>query len=356
MKTLVLISQDEYDLISQRAETMNAQEKIHSLLEWNKHQKFYETDVVSSQFLFFGKEYSHYLVTLKSSNGKLYAGHGRSEDPYLALLKAFSEAFERAAMSFYFQTPIDPKYFIQLIYSSDISLAKSRLPIKFCPGKHMHNSNGWAVHSNPVEATDRALKEAIERHSLQLRYWTEGLSFLKPFKTHNFNGYQIELSATDSGIGRMQTMISSFRDSKHPGMLFGHSTFEGIEEDSWVHPTIEAYQIAEAIRHSSGSGVIENIFDEIQQSFWFEDRFVFPAKAGEDSLPKVQNLDFNLVVLDLKKMLNLPFNLYASWTFSDWIMPLYLESTLAHEDRSIFSEQFYYITGRRKDLYQTPFI
>ena len=355
MKILKLISPDEFSRGLNSGPIPSVKDRVSALTDWVRNQKFFDVNIVSSQFSFFEREYSHYLVTLKTLGGKEFTGHGRAEDPYLALLKGFSEAFERAAMSFYFQTTIKSDDFIQLKFSGTSAPKRSQFPVRFFPTARMRNSNGWAVHSDPLEAAKRGLYESLERHSLQLRYWDDGLTFLRPEKSLHFGDYRIELSSTEAGLGQLQTLIAVFKSSSQPGMLFGHTTVESIDKASWIHPMIEAYQIGEALKYSNQGAPPENIFDEIQQSFWFSDQFKW-GESREDSVVAPKEMDVNVVGLNLKEMLDLPFSLFACWTFSDSIMPLFLERLLSSDDRTLFAEQFRFITNRNKTLFQTPFI
>lgn len=353
MKTFSLLSDNEFQF--NESKLPSVRERTTLIADWMGRQENLDFNVVSSEFRYLTKDYSHYLVTVKTEHGAQLSGHGRSEDPHLAFIKGFNEAVERLAMSVYFNDPPPDKLFIQRNYSTDGKMVPGDFKIRFPPSRRLHNSNGWAVHSQLREAFVRALHEALERHSMQLHYWNEGLSFLRPVKSFNEGDYQVKLSVTPAGFGSLQTVSATLTSLDAPGALFGHTTVDKINQDSWVHPQIEAYQIAESIRLSGREDRLDNVFDRIQRSFWFEDRFVAGGLVAA-SIPQLENLDLNIVAVDLKKWLDLPFELFACWTFSDEIMPLYLESTVSDMDQKVFAEQFRHITGRDAVLFQTPFI
>lgn len=311
-------------------------------------------DIVINQARFrmpSGENYHHYQ-TIIHHKGQSHAGHGRSADPKIALMKSVCEAIERLVMRNVFMSE-------GLISSAEghinnlgeiHDLGPSQLKV---PSVGLRSSNGWAVGTSVMQATQRAFLEAYERHVLQMSYWRTGGGFLTKVKEVPFEDYIVHLFKVPGLAPNVTVVVAAAENPDYSGLAFGHQASFG-ETLAFDHVIIEAIQNAEGYRLTKGRSP-DTELDRVQHMF-MEDSELSSSRLegrGENKLEWPSKI--NVAAVDLTKLFDISFPLKCCWVSSRELLPLYLVNRLTPPEREAM-ELHCSKLGLRGPFQQTPFI
>jgi hypothetical protein len=231
-----------------------------------------------------------------------WVGTGRGESRFLSTLKAVAECFER-------------RFFDEYIEANRKSIPQ-----------YKRNSNGFAVHFNPAEAKTSAIREAIERHILQITFLKHGWDGFYLFGSSVKNDLRITQVISKYQVNGYTAGLVLAQSNKFLGVAFGYfcDSAEHLKHsERWFHAEAEAIDKIEPILNLAKANSLnaENSIDR-EMFRWFFEPFQIPEFKGEFKKHDLPDIDLNVEIFDLQKLWNLDFPFHAAKCDGDKLLPL----------------------------------
>lgn len=304
------------------------------LLSWFAKQP--NSTIMRDDFLFSGKKICRIFANLSSD--KSLGGFGRSQDDFLAAVKACAEAFERKV----YQQYISKSDLLDLKLTQNgnkLSIETNATPYSinssFC------NSNGWAVGFTSKAALERAKNESLERHLLLYTFLKDGwdgfyeinrilvdeIEFVSLVSKYSLAGYSVGL-----GIARTK---------KFKGASFGYlcERSEAIKTSpKWEQAFYESYDY---VRVRSQLENFKPEQDSISQelNFYLENTFEQVFSSKEEIISLGDSFTSNCAVINLKEVFNLNFPFFAATVHGGDLLPLFFKKNLTPEGEFYLREK-----------------
>lgn len=199
------------------------------------------------------------------------------------------------------------------------------------------SSNGFAVHFSQSEATQAAIREALERHLLQYSYlkwgWS-GFNLVKKIVINDETLYFIVTRAISLNHQAGMVVVSSKR---YPGLCFGYlceSREKILQTERWDHAISEAVDKIESYLKLNQSEEYKNLSNIESSIFdWMMNDQKIPNFAINQPLIELSTAPLEIISFDLKKRFNFDFPFYGSFAFGSDILPLIVPKSLSISDR-----------------------
>ncbi len=305
------------------------------ILDWIADNTVLKANVIESSINLGGNTFYRFSISARNTAEKEYHGLGRSKNRLTAASIAAGEVIERfIAKQILKSSEVIRATHCVIIENSEISVKPVSNNIEL-PSTGLHSSNGWAVHFSLKSAIDNSVTEAMERHILLYTYLREGWSGFHadaqvPFKNQVLTPYISKFSFGGIGAGIVATEGKEF-----PGRTFGYlcDDLEKINRSSkWLSAFFESFDQWESLaqNHSEPS---ENGWLTRYQHHFLNLKHSERNEAAKQGLnfPKVQA---NILMFDIQKILNLPFPLFAAYTYGGDLIPLFIKQKLSDEESS----------------------
>lgn len=305
-----------------------------ALLSWFAKQP--NSTVMRDDFSFSEKTICRIFANLTTD--KSLGGFGRSQDEFLAAVKACAEAFERKV----YQQYISKSDLLDLKLTQNgnkISIEANATPYSI--KSSFFNSNGWAVGFTRESALERAKSESLERHLLLYTFLKDGwngffeisrvvideVEFISLVSKYNLAGYSAGL-----GIARSK---------KFKGASFGYlcDKLEAIKISSkWEQAFYESYDY---IRVRSQLENFKPGQDSISQelNFYLENNFEQVFSEKEKVINLGDSFTSNCAIINLKEEFGLDFPFFAAIVHGGDLLPLFFKKSLTLEGEFYLREK-----------------
>ncbi len=305
------------------------------LLSWFAHQP--ESKIVRDDFLFSGKNICRIFANLCSD--KSLGGFGRSQDEFLAAIKACAEALERKV----YQQHGSRKDLLdlKLMQNRDkLSIEVNSTP--FSINSSFYNSNGWAVGFTGESSLDRAKSEALERHLLLQTFLKDGWDGFYEISRIVIDEVEFISLVSKYSLAGYSAGLGIARTKKFKGVSFGYlcDKSEVIKiSPKWEQAFYESYDY---IRVRSMLKDFKPEQDSISQelNFYLENNFEQIFSTNEESLNLGESFTANCAVIDLKEAFNLSFPFFAGVVHGGDLLPLFFKKTLTVEGENYLQKKF----------------
>ena len=240
------------------------------------------------------------------------AGFGRGVTRRQSLVKAVSEYYERRLMleAFDFELKSIPSF--------------------------RRTSNGFAVHFCEATARANALREATERHLLQLTFFKHGWDGFRIIAVHRINDLTIQFATSCYSLNGFRAGIVIARGSRFPGVSFGYlaAPVDGFEKSArWQHAIHEAVDKIDPYLNLKSLDELTSIERAIHD--WMMNPVEIELRDSDDTIVQLPTIADDLIsssTFDLQKRWNLEFPLFAAFSQSRKLLPLLIPSRISSED------------------------
>ncbi len=249
-----------------------------------------------------------------------YFGFGRGFSRSQACVKSIAECLERKFMSEAFHD----------------SLKKTP--------NWQRTSNGFAVHFDKNEAAQSSLREAIERHILQMTYFRDGWA-----------GFYL-LDETTEGEYQLQRVISRYECSGYrAGLVIARSKLfagvamgyicdlkDGFESSvRWRHAYFEAVDKIKPMLKMLERGLPVNLKSVERASFeWLSNADYTFNFSNDVSLRKLPNVKPVTRIFELASKWNLDFSFFGAFSSGENILPLLLVDRISASEVAEIKDLF----------------
>lgn len=302
------------------------------LLDWIVDNSLLKSEVFESDLELSGQKFFRFSISSTDADGNQYHGFGRSRNRLQAASIAAGEVIERYAAKKILKAaePFLAKHHVN-IQDTEISVTES-VHTTLLPSPGFHSSNGWAVHFSLKKAVENSVLEALERHTLLYSYLHSGWNGFKrdskvPFKNQVLTPYVSRYS-----FGGFSAGIVATEGSEFPGRTFGYlcedtATINGSQK--WLNAFFESYGQWESLSLNNAQIQNENLLAQYQKHFLLTPHQIKtgdPVAAQSQSRSKIKS---NILMLDMKKSMDLPIPLYVAYTFGGDLIPLFFRQKLS---------------------------
>ena len=200
------------------------------------------------------------------------------------------------------------------------------------------NSNGFAVHFDPALARESAVREALERHILQVAYFRKG-----------WDGFRL-LEASDEAGLRLTRLAARYRCDGHragivvatserfPGVSVGSlcAVSDDFEESArWAHARHECVDKVEPMLAQVAAGLPPSLpaLERAAYALLLGPRLAFgPADdSADEELPQALP---GVIIFNLKELWRLDFPFFAAHASGPATLPLIVPGGLTEADRA----------------------
>ena len=274
-----------------------------------------------------------FLTKLKYKNNELM-GCGRALHRRTAASQSIGEILEQMVMLEVFKQ--DTIEFCHRIHCSKknkweiLKLQKKET----LPQSRLGNSNGWAVYFDLSKSVDWALKEALERHILQLTLSKYGWKGFYCVPSGNFEGFDIFSLFSRVEIAGYRAGMIFIKALSHKGGVFGFLCDQSKKfemSNKWAKAFFEAYdQVLFFEKNKNQSPMTQSLYplEKHQYDYLINSP---PSWDETDSslIEKVAKLNGCVLSLDLSKGWGLDFPLYASFVSQGDLLPSSIEKKVS---------------------------
>lgn len=309
------------------------------LLEWIVDNSFFKSEVFESTLEISGQKFFRFSITATDTEGTEYNGYGRSKNRLSAASIAAGEAIERyvAKKIFKSNTPFFAKHQVA-ISDTEISVSTAKQATAL-PTSGFHSSNGWAVYFSLKTAIEKSAIEALERHTLLYSYLRDGWNGFSTDAKVPFKGQELMPCISRFSFGGFGAGIVATEGKEFPGHTFGYlcddsKTIMGSKK--WLNAFFESFGQWESLALDSTLPENANFLAKYQMHFLMAPREKIGANQTEDKIQNVSDINANILIMDLKKALDLPVPMFAAFSFGGNLIPLFFKQKLsANELKSL---------------------
>lgn len=275
----------------------------------------------------FGTKLNRVTVSYKSSpDGRPIIGCGRDINLSTAMSRAYGEAIERVVAQKVFAELSEAKCYQIVFHGRDIRIIDCA-PTSI-PPRGLRTSNGWACHFNLSSSVHNSIAEAMERHILLhsfLRWGWQGFS----------NDSSVYVLGKFVRLLRARVQMAGYRAGlalanlvKHPGFTTGYSCglLSGDDGKFWEKAALESAEPAMIWDNLARAELIKRS-ESLDPMEWTQAHYALGSN-GCDFLDEGEELrlenpvEASLLLIDVQRALRLPFPFFASYVFSEELIPL----------------------------------
>lgn len=305
------------------------------LLDWIVDNSILKSEVFESDLEISGQKFFRFSISSTDSEGNQYHGFGRSKDRLKAASIAAGEVIERYAAKKVLKSaaPFLAKHHVN-IQDTEISVTESD-DVTPLPTPGFHSSNGWAVHFSLKKSVENSILEALERHTLLYSYLHSGWNGFKRDSQVPFNNQMLTPYISRFNFGGFSAGIVATEGSEFSGRTFGYlcedaATINGSQK--WLNAFFESYGQWESLSLNNAQTKNDNLLSQYQKYFLttpHQSEICDPVAGQSQNSAKIKS---NILMLDMKQALGLPFPLYAAYTFGGDLIPLFFRQKLSTEE------------------------
>lgn len=305
------------------------------LLSWFSKQS--DCKITYDSFSFSGKNVCRFFANLSSDNS--LGGFGRSQNEFLAAVKACAEAVERRA----YQRFIHAKNLLDLkLVQNQHNFSVEKNPLLSSINPSFHNSNGWAVGFTTESAIERAKNEALERHLLLYTFLKDGWNGFYEINRIVLEEVEFVSLISKYSLAGYSAGLGIARTKKFKGVSFGYlcDKTEIIKKSlKWEQAFYESYDY---IRVRSILKEFNPDQGSISQAlnFYLEESFEYSFSTVEESTELREIFTANCAVIDLKEKFNLNFPFYAAVVHGGDLLPLFFKKNLDMNGENFLRKKF----------------
>lgn len=305
------------------------------LLDWIVENSFFKSEVFESDLDIAGQKYFRFSIVAKDSEGVQYSGLGRSTDRLTAASIAAGEVVERYAAKKVLKSavPFSAKHLVN-VDDGEISVSRADVATDL-PTSGFHSSNGWAVHFSLKNTIEKSVMESLERHTLLYSYLKNGWNGFEADAVVPFNGQKLTPYVSNFSFGGFGAGLVATEGDAFPGRTFGYLCDEAEMingSQKWMGAFFESYGQWEALAASSSLPDNANFLSIYQQHFLTHPHSSATDNAKAAGVNDISKISANLLVLDLKKALELPVQMYAAYSFGGNLIPLFFKQKLSADE------------------------
>lgn len=299
-------------------------QKTNSLLNWAADQNIFLRE---DHFEINGKTVYRFQGETKDGSETFYS-FGRATDRKIAAIKAIAELIERITFNKFTKDKIELDRSIE-VTNSNIQITNAASPITI--ESSFYNSNGWAVDFSINGATERALREALERHILLLTYMKMGWNGFFQIDETQLNDCNLKSIVSKFSVAGFSAGISICQSKPFAGASFGYLADQEkdiLSSIKWEQAFYESYDMIRTIKENADAKIQK---DKIGQEleFYLNSNFDFCFTKLGSKTELREKIVTNLAVIDLQKSLNLPTPFYAAVVHGGDLLPLYFSDSLS---------------------------
>lgn len=305
------------------------------LLDWIVDNSFLKSEVFESDLEISGQKFFRFSISSTDSEGNQYHGFGRSKERLQAASIAAGEVIERYAAKKILKAsaPFLARHHVHA-RDTEISITESGYATPL-PPPGFHSSNGWAVHFSLKKAVDNSILEALERHTLLYSYLHSGWNGFQKDNQVPFKNQMLTPYVSRFNFGGFSAGIVATEGIEFPGRTFGYlceDTANINGSQKWLNAFFESYGQWESLSLNNAQPQNENLLAQYQKHFLttpHQSNIFDPVAAQSQNSSKVKS---NILMLDMKQAMGLPFPLYAAYTFGGDLIPLFFKQKLSTEE------------------------
>lgn len=311
------------------------------LLDWIVDNSHLKSKVYESDLAIPGQKFFRFAISSTDPDGNQYHGFGRSKDRLKAASIAAGEVIERYAAKRVLKSakPCQTKHQVN-IEDTEISVTESD-HLTPLPSPGFHSSNGWAVHFSLKKAIENSVLEALERHTLLYSYLHSGWNGFKRDSQVPFKNQMLTPYVSRFNFGGFAAGIVATEGNEFPGRTFGYLCEDATNingSQKWLNAFFESYGQWELLSLNDNQTQGEDLLSQYQKHFLMtphQSNDFEPVTTQSQNWSKIKS---NILMLDLKRLLDLPIPLYAAYTFGGDLIPLFFRQKLSITEMALLQQ------------------
>lgn len=304
------------------------------LLEWIVENSFFKSEVFESTMDIAGQAFYRFSIAATDKDGNQYHGFGRSKIRLKAASIAAGEVIERyvAKKILKSQAPYFAKHLVS-VSDAEISVSEDNAEVSL-PSTGFHSSNGWAVHFSLKSAIENSVIESLERHTLLYSFLHSGWDgFIKdeqvPFQGDKLTPYVSLFSFGGFGAGIVAT-----EGHKFLGRTFGYLCDDAEKlngSEKWLNAFFESHGQWELLSADQPLKEDANNLVKYQRHYLTTPHQHQTQNTLVES-KNISDIEGHILMLDLKKALDLSVPMFAAFSFGGNLIPLFFKQKLSAKE------------------------